>query len=318
MPRRSPASTGSAPRLSTFGVSGAFRSSTAGWSGPARTFVSPDIAVCDDCVAELWDPADRRFRYPFVNCTDCGPRFTITLRLPYDRPNTTMAGFPHVRRLRAAEYEDPATVASTPSRSPARFAGLAYGSNRRAGHPDRPPLARGPGCPEPRRHPGGQRHSVGTTWRVTPPRRTAVAELRRRKRRPAKPFAVMVADVAAAERLGVRRSGRGRLADRARNGLSSCSGGGRTGPSPAWWRREILTSGCSCRTRPLHHLCSRPFPGSQAPVPGALVMTSGNLSEEPICSTTRMLGPGLGQSLTAGWCTTVRSTCLRRLGGPVR
>ena len=82
----------------------AIRDSGAGTSGPIT--LPPDHFVCDDCLAEMADPAARRFRYPFSNCTQCGPRYTIIDRLPYDRPNTAMAGFPMCAQCRA-EYDNP-------------------------------------------------------------------------------------------------------------------------------------------------------------------------------------------------------------------
>ena len=76
-------------------------------AGQRRALVSADSATCADCLRELADPADRRFGYPFINCTNCGPRFTIVRDVPYDRPLTTMAAFTMCPAC-AAEYHDPA------------------------------------------------------------------------------------------------------------------------------------------------------------------------------------------------------------------
>ena len=87
--------------------SASFAIAASGSSGPRRTLVPSDTATCPDCLRELSDPADRRFGYPFINCTNCGPRFTIVRDVPYDRPLTTMATFAMCEPC-AAEYHDPA------------------------------------------------------------------------------------------------------------------------------------------------------------------------------------------------------------------
>jgi hydrogenase maturation protein HypF len=257
--------------------------------GGTRTLASPDIATCAQCLAEMRDPSNRRYRHPFITCTSCGPRFTIITDLPYDRARTTMAGFDMCHACRK-EYEDPgdrrfhAQPIACPGCGPelelirnhatAVTRGREGTRGQEALRAARVLLARGrivavKGL--------GGYHLACDARNVA-----AVAELRRRKQRGAKPFAVMVADLGVARGLVSMTEGEEQLLTGIRRPIVLLP---RIGTGGVDHLADAVAPGqpslgLMLPYTPLHELLFG-LDGDE-PGPDALVMTSGNLSGEPI------------------------------------
>ncbi|MEW6262362.1 MAG: carbamoyltransferase HypF [Thermodesulfobacteriota bacterium] len=241
---------------------------------PSRqALISPDVAVCDDCLAEMFDPLDRRYRYPFINCTNCGPRYTIILDVPYDRATTTMRAFTMCRAC-ANEYHNPADRRfhaqpnACPVCGPQVTLVTAAGERIEAAEPLRAAadLLR-QGMIVAVKGLGGFHLAADAT------NDRAVRRLRSRKQREEKPLAVMSPDLEAIRAYAFIRPDEETVLFSAQRPivLLTAKMPSPLAPSVAPDNKYI---GAMLPYAPLHHLLLKGFT--------ALVMTSGNLSEEPI------------------------------------
>jgi hydrogenase maturation protein HypF len=250
-------------------VAGAFTIETSQVEGAVAVSIPPDLTTCPACLSEVDDPSDRRHGYPFTNCTYCGPRFTIALDLPYDRPLTTMAGFPLCVAC-AAEYADPADrrFHAQPIACPTCGPQLAL-------------EPAGPGAPLTDAAAllvagklVGIKGLGGFHLACDATSSDAVRELRTRKRRDLKPFAVMVADLATARRIAWLTPADEALLAGPERPITLVPRREDAALAPELSPDTPLV-GLFLPYTPLHHLLL-------AAAGRPLVMTSGNVSDEPI------------------------------------